>query len=71
MDKIMMGLTEQAVSDTARELIWPAMEIDDGVESSEWRRSWSFSRITTIYGGTIEVQRDLVAERLLGLPRSR
>jgi alkylation response protein AidB-like acyl-CoA dehydrogenase len=36
-----------------------------------WRSRWSFSRITTIYGGAGEVQRDLVAERLLGMPRGR
>jgi alkylation response protein AidB-like acyl-CoA dehydrogenase len=69
VDKLLLGTTEQTVSETARRLLWPALEIGDGDEAALWRRRWSFSRITTIYGGTAEVQRDLVAERLLGLPR--
>jgi alkylation response protein AidB-like acyl-CoA dehydrogenase len=71
VDKIVLGTTEQTVADTARQLLWPALELEDSVEARNWRRAWAFSRITTIYGGAIEVQRDLVAERLLGLPRGR
>ncbi|MCU1345401.1 MAG: Acyl-CoA dehydrogenase [Acidimicrobiia bacterium] len=71
VDKIMLGMTEQTVTDAARALLWPRLELqDDDDEITFWRRRWSFSRITTIYGGTAEVQRDLVAERLLGLPRA-
>jgi alkylation response protein AidB-like acyl-CoA dehydrogenase len=71
VDKIVLGTTEQLVADTARELLWPGLELDDDTEAGHWREAWAFSRITTIYGGAIEVQRDLVAERLLGLPRGR
>ncbi|HEX5586271.1 MAG TPA: acyl-CoA dehydrogenase family protein [Acidimicrobiia bacterium] len=72
VDKLLLGMTEQVVTDTARELLWPALELDDDDErAAYWRRKWAYSRITTIYGGVAEVQRDLVAERLLGLPRSR
>jgi alkylation response protein AidB-like acyl-CoA dehydrogenase len=69
--KIVLGTTEQTVADTARELLWPALELEDSLAARDWRRAWAYSRITTIYGGAIEVQRDLVAERLLGLPRGR
>jgi alkylation response protein AidB-like acyl-CoA dehydrogenase len=69
--KIVLGTTEQTVADTARQLLWPALELEDSADARNWRRAWAFSRITTIYGGAIEVQRDLVAERLLGLPRGR
>jgi alkylation response protein AidB-like acyl-CoA dehydrogenase len=71
VDKLLLGMTEQTVADAARHLLWPALELDDGETAESWRRRWSFSRITTIYGGVAEVQRDLVAERLLGLPRGR
>ncbi len=71
IDKILLSTAEQTVTDSARTLLWPALELDDTVLAATWRRRWSFARITTIYGGAAEVQRDLVAERLLGLPRGR
>ena len=35
----------------------------------KWRSILLASRATTIYGGTTEVQLNIIAERLLGLPR--
>ena len=34
-----------------------------------WAEKLLYSRATTIYGGTTEVQLNIIAERLLGLPR--
>lgn len=71
VDKLLLGTTEQMVADTARRLRWPTLELGDDEASAAWHEQWTFSRITTIYGGAAEVHRDLVAERLLGLPRHR
>jgi alkylation response protein AidB-like acyl-CoA dehydrogenase len=70
VDKIMIAAADQAVFDTARELLGGAIEIEDTARSRAWRREWAYSRAATIYGGTSEIQKDIVASRLLGLPRS-
>ncbi|WP_422744468.1 acyl-CoA dehydrogenase IpdE1 [Mycobacterium sp. WMMD1722] len=44
------------------------LTLDDG-EFSEWQRLYLFSRSDTIYGGSNEIQRNIIAERVLGLPR--
>jgi alkylation response protein AidB-like acyl-CoA dehydrogenase len=39
----------------------------DGLD--EWQRMFLFTRADTIYGGSDEIQRNIIAERTLGLPR--
>jgi alkylation response protein AidB-like acyl-CoA dehydrogenase len=69
VDKILIAQADQAVFDTAQRLLGGALEVDDEAASTWWRREWAYSRAATIYGGTTEIQKDIVSTRLLGLPR--
>jgi alkylation response protein AidB-like acyl-CoA dehydrogenase len=63
IDKILLATAEQQLFDTARELLPGVIELDE----SRWRTEFLYSRAATIYGGTAEVQRNIVARRLLDL----
>ncbi|MEV6877667.1 acyl-CoA dehydrogenase family protein [Amycolatopsis sp. NPDC051128] len=58
------GLGELAVrARGARSLTASGGELDD------WQRLYLFTRADTIYGGSDEIERNIIAERVLGLPR--
>jgi 3-oxochol-4-en-24-oyl-CoA dehydrogenase len=63
----------QHVMALARDLVGPAAMLtgdgDSGLDRTEWHIGFLFSRALTIGGGTEEVQRNIIAERVLGLPR--
>ncbi len=54
----------QHLSATALEVVRPASAL-----WGRWARQWLWSGAASIAGGTSEVQRTIIAERILGLPR--
>lgn len=67
IDKVLVASAEQTVYDAARKLLPGMIEIDDTPQGESWRLEYLYSRSTTIYGGTSEIQRDIIAKRLLNL----
>ncbi|HEV8622823.1 MAG TPA: acyl-CoA dehydrogenase family protein, partial [Acidimicrobiia bacterium] len=57
------------------DLVGPdGLRVNDGAPETPAaiiEHAWRHSQVTTIYGGTSEIQRSLIAERGLGLPRTR
>jgi alkylation response protein AidB-like acyl-CoA dehydrogenase len=64
LTKVFWSELDVALHETALDLLGP-----DGELTSPWLEGYVFSLAGTIYAGTNEIQRNLIAERLLGLPR--
>ena len=67
VDKILLSTTEQAVFDLAAEGLAESVLFGDDADSEKWRSEFLYSRAATIYGGSLEIQRNIVARRLLDL----
>ncbi|MEU9414185.1 acyl-CoA dehydrogenase family protein [Streptomyces sp. NPDC051000] len=67
LNKVFWSRYDIALHETALDLLGADAERADG----EWAEPWLFSLAGPIYAGTNEIQRDIIAERLLGLPKGR
>jgi alkylation response protein AidB-like acyl-CoA dehydrogenase len=64
---VLVATGAQTVYDAVRRLLPGTIETDDSVPGEAWRSEYLYSRAATIYGGTAEVQRNIIARRLLEL----
>ncbi|MFE6151854.1 acyl-CoA dehydrogenase family protein [Streptomyces sp. NPDC057889] len=68
LNKVFWSEYDIALHETALDLLGAGGELaDDG----GWGEGYVFSLAGPIYAGTNEIQRDIIAERLLGLPKGR
>ena len=68
-NKIFWSETDLAIHATALSLLGPQGELLEDGTPGEWLDGFLFALAGPIYAGTNEIQRNVVAERLLGLPR--
>ena len=67
IDKILMATAEQEFFDLAREALEGIMEFGESEAARRWRSGYMYSRAASIYGGTAEIQRNIVADQVLGM----
>ena len=66
--KLFWSELDVAAHEVALDLLGPHAERTDA-PGSKWLKGWQFALAGPIYAGTNEIQRNVVAERVLGLPR--
>ncbi len=71
VDKILLATAEQAVFDLVADGLADDVLLGDDVAGERWRSEYLYSRAATIYGGSAEIQRNIVARRLLDLGADR
>ncbi|WP_317930829.1 acyl-CoA dehydrogenase family protein [Halioxenophilus sp. WMMB6] len=70
--KLMVTGTSKALSHLVAEILgWEFMEYDDDRNNHPWTYEYLWSWVYTIAGGTSEIQREIIADQLLLLPRAR
>jgi len=70
--KLATSELRQEIFELGLDLQGPGLAISDpevAMEGGRWQRSWMTALAATIGGGTSEIQRNVIATRVLGLPR--
>ena len=72
-NKIFWSELDQAMHATAMSILGARAELQphapDAAGVGDWLDGWLFAQSGPIYAGTNEVQRNIIAERMLGMPR--
>jgi alkylation response protein AidB-like acyl-CoA dehydrogenase len=77
ISKLYWGSWHRRLAELALDVLGPhAMVLDGALEGgdagayelNDFQRSFLFSRAETIYGGSNQIQRNIIGERVLGLP---
>ena len=65
LNKLWWSELDVALHETALDVLGPDAELEHA-----WSKGWQFALSGPIYAGTNEIQRNIAAERVLGLPRA-
>ncbi len=75
MTKLYWSEMDKRIHENATALQGPYAALDPdspwAVEHGRWQLGWMWAQAETIYAGSSEIQRNILAERVLGLPRGR
>src|SRR5206468_2004424 len=72
--KLVWSEVDQRMKDLALDMQGPYGDLERGapraIDGGRWQYEYLWSRAASIYAGTSEVQRNIIAQRVLGLPRA-
>lgn len=72
LTKLMVTSAHKALTQLVADMLgWEFMEFDGDRQKHSWTFNYLWSWVFTIAGGTSEIQREITADHLLGLPRAR
>jgi alkylation response protein AidB-like acyl-CoA dehydrogenase len=73
INKVWWSEMSKRLHDTAMSVLGPSAPLWRGAHDNPgggtWQRSWLYYQASSIWAGTNEIQRNLIGERTLGLPR--
>jgi alkylation response protein AidB-like acyl-CoA dehydrogenase len=70
--KLLMAEAEQRLAATALEVLGPSLQHGDVANIADdefWHETYLYSRAASVYGGTGQIQRNIIADRILELPQ--
>ena len=71
IDKVLLATAEQGLYELVGNGLADDVLLGDDVSARAWRSEFFYSRAATIYGGSAEIQRNIIARRLLDLGNDR
>ncbi|MFZ4585950.1 MAG: acyl-CoA dehydrogenase family protein [Acidimicrobiia bacterium] len=73
MNKLWWSEMSKRLHDTVMDVLGPSATLWRGATENPgdgtWQRSWLYYQASSIWAGTNEIQRNIIGERVLGLPR--
>ena len=73
VDKVLLARVEQRLLATALDVMGAQAALEDdpdgGTHPDDWRHAYFYARAASVYGGSEQIQKNIIAERILGLPR--
>jgi alkylation response protein AidB-like acyl-CoA dehydrogenase len=70
--KLLMAEAEQRLAATALDVLGPTLQHAEPAQEAEndfWYETYLYSRAASVYGGTQQIQRNIIADRILALPQ--
>ncbi|MEG0052705.1 MAG: acyl-CoA dehydrogenase family protein [Comamonas sp.] len=68
-NKLVWSELDILINETAMRILGSRAELLDDREANEWLEGFLFSQAGPIYAGSNEIQRNIIAQRMLGLPK--